>query len=316
MFLFKPNFNDSHLPAQYLMSELQCFSQVPSAYAYEFESGNRKEYIAFSIELSCRGFSEPADGRTLEEWLKERFFADDISPVLYPPGHFYRRMWRPPGYLPRHLLVSDPQTVTQAALSINSLIERMQELFTTIEPSSTNNQAFGRRIREMLLLACMEVEAAWTGVLKEHNYKLGSRYTTRDYVKLHTPMCLENYEIGLRWYPDFPTFKPFAGWDTASPTQSLGWYDAYNATKHDRESNLSKATLEKAIHAVGASIVMFYSQFGIAQEEEILTRTITSFFSICLLDQFPERAYIPYGKDGGIYSEFLGGWTQQQYVFS
>ena len=43
---------------------------------------------------------------------------------------------------------------------------------------------------------------------------------------------------------DMGELAPFALWEEARPTGSLAWYDAYNAVKHDRERNFSRATLE------------------------------------------------------------------------
>ncbi|MBD2094487.1 hypothetical protein H6F90_04895 [Trichocoleus sp. FACHB-591] len=292
------------------MQDLYPFSNAPYAFAYKYEDNHVKDYVAFSANSSGIGFSESQGQKNLEDWLRYRFFATNIRPALYAPGRFYKRMWRPPGYLPRQLLAPDLKTLTQSALSVELLIDRMQELFATVEPSSRNIEAFGHKIREILLLACMEVEASWVGVLKEHGY-IRNHYTTKDYVKLIVPMCLEDYQVQLRWYPDFPSFKPFERWDSSKPTQSIVWYDAYNATKHNREANLHKATLVNAIHAVGASVVMFCAQFGMA-EDELLTKSIYSMFDIKLDDKCPERSYIPYGRASGV---FPSDWTPIKHSF-
>jgi hypothetical protein len=42
----------------------------------------------------------------------------------------------------------------------------------------------------------------------------------------------------------------------------MPWYDAYNAAKHDRESELKTATLKFAFDAVAACIIMIVAQFG------------------------------------------------------
>ena len=308
--IFKPNFTDLQLPSYHLMQDLYPFSQAPYAFAYEYEDGSGKEFVAFSANLSEIGFSEPQDEENIEDWLKKRFFATNLRPALCSPGQFYKRMWRPPGYLPRQLLAPDLKTLTQSALSVELLIERMQEIFITVEPASRNAATFGHKIRDVLLLACMEVEASWAGVLREHEY-LKDRYTTNDYVKLLEPMCLRDYRVQLRWYPDFPSFKPFGHWDSNKPTKSLVWYDAYNATKHNRETNLHQATLANAVCAVGASVVMFCAQFGMA-EDELLTNSIYSMFDIELTRQCPERSYIPYGRHRGIFPQ---DWIAINYSF-
>ena len=93
---------------------------------------------------------------------------------------------------------------------------------------------YGHKIRELLLLACMEVESSWTAVLKINEYGKG-RLTTQDYVKLLSPMYLDRYWVNLPSYK-YPSIKPFEGWDAEDPKPSpCHWYHAYNQTKHDRE---------------------------------------------------------------------------------
>jgi hypothetical protein len=66
-------------------------------------------------------------------------------------------------------------------------------------------------------------------------------------------------------FPDYPWIKPvapFRGWDDGRPTQTLPWYDAYNAAKHDRENELKGATLRSVFGAVAACAIMIVAQFG------------------------------------------------------
>jgi len=165
-----------------------------------------------------------------------------------------------------------------------------------VEPSTANSAAYGHLIRELLILACMEVEASWSAVLRE-NGVTRQRLNTTDYIKLLQPMALDTYQLSLSSYQHFPCFTPFGGWDAARATQSLIWYDSYNKTKHDRESNLHLATLENAIHAVGAAVVMFYAQYGytvesaLGEQPVLFIRTI---FSLGIDHARSEEAiYIP-----------------------
>jgi len=77
-------------------------------------------------------------------------------------------------------------------------------------------------------------------------------------------MRLDEWGFILRNYPKtYPNeIYPFKRWDQASPTKSLLWYDAYNATKHDREDNLDKATFENVINATAGLMAMGIAQFG------------------------------------------------------
>ncbi len=171
-------------------------------------------------------------------------------------GEYYPRISRPA--LGRAFVDTKAYSGTLVALRL--LNEGLQAILEVVEPETPNLAAYGHKTRIHLISACTEVEAALVGVLKANNYP-GDRWTTRDYVKLLGPLRLEEYEVHLPLYPDFPSFCPFADWDVAKPTESLSWYDAYNRTKHDRESHLIDASLTHAIHATGGFLVAAASQF-------------------------------------------------------
>jgi hypothetical protein len=48
----------------------------------------------------------------------------------------------------------------------------------------------------------------------------------------------------------------------SAPTASLSWYDAYNAVKHDRESNFHRSTLENVLNACAALHILQVAQWG------------------------------------------------------
>lgn len=191
----------------------------------------------------------------LKDWVAKSFGDTRPTESAYVPGTFYKRMWRPSVCSVNFRSAVSEEKLNESFVALRILLGKLEELFETVEPNSENLSTHGHKIREILLLACMEVESAWSAVLKENEYGSGARLTTRDYVKLSTPMFLDAYEMHLHSYPSFPEFTPFKDWDRNNPTQSLPWYDAYNKTKHDREENLKFATLEHAVEAVGAVVV-------------------------------------------------------------
>ncbi len=193
-----------------------------------------------------------------EQWLLQNGY-EDVRPHPRRPGEFFPRMWRP-GWCPSSSELSQG-SLTRSCLNARPLVQRLREVFSTAEPVSKTDAVYGPQIRSLLLLACMEVEAAWKGVLRANAYPV-ARWSTNDYVKLLHPLALADYEVTLAWYPDYPAFKPFASWSADQPTGSLRWYDAYNAAKHDSERELHRASLRNAIQAVGALVVMLFAQFG------------------------------------------------------
>lgn len=183
------------------------------------------------------------------------------------PGYFYRRMARPPdqhplespGFYPGLRHEQDALAMTRSQVAVLSRL--LDRICQTIHPSPENMAAYGADIRNLLILAATEVEAQWKGILVA-NGVVTPRLTTNDYVKLLKAMQLDSYSVSLAEYPSLSKFAPFENWNASTPTQSLRWYEAYNSTKHDRESAFSKATLEHAIDAVCATVVMIAAQYG------------------------------------------------------
>ncbi len=232
------------------------------------------------------------DDISLEEWVLEHYpAAINLRQTNTNPGEYFQRIWRPPGPVPTD---ETQYTITQSIISAKILVDQLNEIFVTIEPSVKNQDVYGHNIRKSLILACTEVESAWSGILRENAYPT-NRWSTNDYSKLCEPMFLRHYQVSLRMYPDFPSFKPFQNWDSQNPTKSLVWYDAYNKTKHNRELNFDNVSLKHVIYAVGAALVMLYAQFGLPQSNRATqNNTLDSTFEIRLTKAYsPELFYIP-----------------------
>jgi len=222
---------------------------------------------AYFGAVNCSGSltSQPlptSDWSSLRRWVAERFGDSDPIESEYKPGAAYKRMFQPISGLSSFHTAIDTNARTQSFVALRLLLAKMAGIFENIEPSPRNLHVYGHKVRELLLLAAMEAEASWAAILKANGYPPKDRLNTTDYVKLLDPMLLDSYSLALTSYPEFPSFAPLKDWDAKRPTQSLDWYEAYNATKHNREECLDAATLERAIHAVGATVVMFYAQFG------------------------------------------------------
>jgi hypothetical protein len=231
---------------------------------------------------------------SLKEWIESSFGDSDPIESDYKPGTMYKRIALPLASTGTLFSIMDYRLVNQSLVALRLLLAKMEAVFETIEPSPENMETYGHRIRELLLIACMEVEASWAAVLKANGYAK-ERLNTRDYVKLLNPMVLDSYEVLLSSYHEVLPFSPFEGWRDDTPTQSLPWYNAYNLTKHNRETYLNAATLRRAIHAVGAAVVMFYAQFG-KNFEAAGTRelAINSVFTTLFKEtKHPTSCYVP-----------------------
>jgi hypothetical protein len=147
-----------------------------------------------------------------------------------------------------------------------SLFSRLRNIFQIIEPTTAHDRVFGHELRQLLILACTEVESSWRAVLSANDYP-GERWTTNDYVRLLGPMKLDQYIVTLASHPGYGEIRPFDGWSASNPTPTLGWYDAYNATKHNREGELPRASLRAVIKAMAAVHIMTVAQFGFDEVE-------------------------------------------------
>lgn len=138
----------------------------------------------------------------------------------------------------------------------------LDDLFNVIEPDPRNFGSYGHKIRELLILACTEVEFLLLKVLTENGYIRKDFYTTADYVLCLDIFRLNLWKVELIQYPAIKTFVPFSGWDKNNATKSLPWYSAYNAVKHNRGDNIAEANFEHALNAVAALHILLEAQYG------------------------------------------------------
>lgn len=172
------------------------------------------------------------------------------------PGSFYPRIFRENiffNYVSEQFL--------QDVRAYNNIQSSLDVLFNYIEPSVSNLIAYGHKIRELLILACAEVECLLVKTLTDNGYER-DRYTTNDYIKCKSVLRLDEFEVMLTQYPNLKVFKPFHGWDIGSPTKSLAWYNAYSSVKHNRSDNITDANLEHLLDAISAIHVLLESQYG------------------------------------------------------
>lgn len=202
-------------------------------------------------------------------------------PTLLKPGEYYPRMARTsnshlndsPGINPENPQIQGLIETSNGQLV--ALREQLERIFRTVHPTSENFDVYGHDIRNVLILAATEVEAHWKGILKANGL---SGQSTNHYVKLLPAMKLNEYGVRLPFYPWMSIFKPFGNWSKEKPTQSLAWYDAFNAIKHDRKALFSRGKLLHAIEAVCACYIMIMAQFGKGSVQP--RRDINHFFKL------------------------------------
>jgi hypothetical protein len=260
---------------------------------------------------------EAAPGETIWDKLRRQcpaWFRPDGSTLLIEtalgPGEFYPRIWRPsvpdqsaalglsPAWNPSAQHESNIADVIAIARGqLTTFTRQLDRICQTVQPLGQNLDVFGHDIRNLLILACTEAEAHWRNVLVANGVKQ-ERFSTKDYVKLQEPLKLDQYAVTFPNYPWLEAFKPYEKWNAEGPTCSLEWYDAYNAVKHDRETQFIGAKLRHVFDAIAACVIMIDSQFG---EDEGLGAgsELRAFFRFSGRPEWPYSDYYipPYGKD-------------------
>lgn len=252
----------------------------------------------WTIPMGPITVSEQKQG-TLEDWVIRTFGAQDIEQSIVNIGETIEGIWRPgiASYedIRQGLGTTDAER-HQCLQSIRLLIERLDEIFLYVEPSSNSLKTYSHKIRDLLILACTEVESNWSRYLRvARATPVGKDFTTKDYVKLLSKLYLAEFEINIKPYPAIAPIRPFDGWDQVKPTQSLPWYEAYNLTKHDRQSNFSLATLEHCLSAVCANLVLFcvrFSPLPLYQEGGTVAALCNQFFDVKLVACSPTTFYV------------------------
>lgn len=168
----------------------------------------------------------------------------------------------PGGYIVHPKFGHSPSHYVRAFLL---LLKDLKELFDYVEPAENNLSCYSYRIHALLLRACIEVEANCKAILIENGY---TKHTKKgedmdlnmgDYKKINTTHCLSSYQVKIPYWNGLENIRtPFSYWSIGAP---LPWYEAYNATKHDRSTEFRKATFSHLLDAFCGVLVILSAQF-------------------------------------------------------
>jgi hypothetical protein len=147
----------------------------------------------------------------------------------------------------------------------------LQSIFEFLEPSAESRSVYSYRIHALFMRTCIEVEANFKAILEENLFTPPTNRSLNmtDYRKVDASHHLSSYEVMLPiWNDAPPIFKPFYAWKSVRGLNmpsalrvSLPWYQAYNASKHDRQDEFKKANFGNLVNAVAGLLVIGSSQF-------------------------------------------------------
>ena len=120
-----------------------------------------------------------------------------------------------------------------------------------------------------------------------------------DYKKINYSHRLSSFEIALPLWKGTKRVRiPFGNWANEGV---LSWYQAYNATKHDRHNEFKQASFENLIESVSGLIAILSAQFWqedfissasflvIGDSADGMNSAIGNYFRIRFPDDWPEE---------------------------
>lgn len=236
----------------------------------------------------------------LEGWVRQAFGAEDVEQSDSELGQSVEAIWRPGIFFDVDMfagLAQSPADLRVAEQRLLLIIQRLDEILLYVEPTEESKAVFSHKTRELLILACTEVEAYWKYYLDKAGLTpSGQGFRTSGYIQLKEPLHLAEFEVAFPRYESVPPIWPFADWDQDKPSQSIEWYSQYNATKHDGLNHLKSATLLACFQAVAANVVMFSVRFGphrLFGGAGMLSALVNSMLTISLKDCDPKSFYVP-----------------------
>ena len=215
-------------------------------------------------------------------------------------GNYIRGASSNTTYIGHEKFAREPENYVRAYLLLQNDLKRV---FEYVEPADRNVASYSFRIHEILLRACIEVEANCKAVLEENGYSIRSNWTMEDYKKIEASHRLSVFQVRVpNWRGTNNIRTPFASFASA-PARSPEWYKAYNATKHDRHINFTMANFENAVDAVCGVLTLLVAQFtthdfdptsspfGRGDEGSGFWPAQGSFFTVRFPDDWPEEEH-------------------------
>lgn len=160
-----------------------------------------------------------------------------------------------------------------AKRDLGILIQKLQDILLYVEPSAEGLKTYSHKIRELLILACTELESSFK------SYGFGKNMGMNDYIKILDFVDLSKHKLSLVGYANPYKSCPFKNWNKNKPTKSLKWYNAYNQVKHNKDGSFHWASLENCIDAISANIVLFairYSPTMLYNENDVCSNLVRS----------------------------------------
>jgi hypothetical protein len=190
---------------------------VPPQHGSAPEIWKIEKGTAFRIGITNPTIFKAEDGETIRDAFERQtpwFEPDGHNPfhkTVLQPGEFYPRMARPNDQHPDESpganrgAQADRDFIADSRGQLTVLTRQLNRICQTVHPTEKMLGTFGHDIRNLLIIACMEVESHWRGVLMANGMEgqgaSKDRFTTHQFVKLKTAMRLDEYAAEFTNYP-------------------------------------------------------------------------------------------------------------------
>lgn len=144
-----------------------------------------------------------------------------------------------------------------------TILEDLKKILEYVEPCDLNLACYSLRIQELYMRTCVEVEANFTAILNDNQYRAAKskNLNIRDFSKVNRTHYLSDYEVILPfWSTGKKSIRPF---EEFKSEQQLSWYRDYNKIKHEKYHYFHKANLDNLLTSVCGLLALLSSQFYI-----------------------------------------------------
>ena len=139
--------------------------------------------------------------------------------------------------------------------NILHLYEKLVEFGRIVDLAPGNLEVHGNATRDLLVLACFEVEALFKLLIYEDFQT--ARGNISVYWRVSESAKLPDYSVSFRDMHSIGPLTPFSGWGNGETKYvPLPWYQSYNSIKHNSIEGNGPATLANILEAIAECYVL------------------------------------------------------------
>ncbi|MBR6319102.1 MAG: hypothetical protein IKR50_01515, partial [Prevotella sp.] len=170
------------------MTEKQLFDVVRKAHIYYSSLNEGENYRLKHLELDCGQCFNSIYRPIFTYYLTEDFQATSQSKIS--STEYYK-----------DLPINCFQDYSNQLRQLEIILDDMAEVFKVVAPHYQQRSVYGHAIRNIIILACTEMDARMQDILANNGVNPNRKYfEMKDYFKLKDPLKLDEYELSFYRY--------------------------------------------------------------------------------------------------------------------